>query len=289
MNQDPATIPALKLGLLTDLGRFPLSWAFLFSASRRLCWVEQEFRRSPWCRGQHGPPRRRSQGRAPQRGSLKKARGTAPGSCALPVGALKGRPPLAVTIQLGRSCLLDLLAQILRRSVVTGLALARASLTPRLAQASASQSLPSQLNRYGLGMSSRIMVGSALSGLGWVVGGTNPGRCPGLAWAAPLALPAHARHRTCRVPGFEGKRVRFHRSRRMEPMERRRLRRRLPATGLQTAAYCPSCRPRALTRRPSLPISSCPKHLPAHRGVAFGPAPRRASPLTSHPFPHAPL
>jgi hypothetical protein len=42
--------------------------------------------------------------------------------------------------------LLDLLAQILRRSLVTGLELARASLTPRLAQASAWQSLPSQLN-----------------------------------------------------------------------------------------------------------------------------------------------
>ena len=57
---------------------------------------------------------------------------------------------LAGTMQLDRSCLLDLLAQILRRSLVTGLELARASLTPRLAQASASQSLPSQLNRSGL-------------------------------------------------------------------------------------------------------------------------------------------
>jgi len=45
--------------------------------------------------------------------------------------------------------LLDLLAQILRRSLVTGLVPARASLTPRLAKASASQSLPSQLNRLG--------------------------------------------------------------------------------------------------------------------------------------------
>ncbi len=58
---------------------------------------------------------------------------------------------LPVTIQLDRSCLLDLLAQILRRSLVTGLVPARASLTPRLAQASASQSLPSQLNRPGSG------------------------------------------------------------------------------------------------------------------------------------------
>ena len=56
---------------------------------------------------------------------------------------------LAGTIQLGRSCLLDLLQQILRRSLVTGLALARASLTPRLAKESAAQSLPSQLNRPG--------------------------------------------------------------------------------------------------------------------------------------------
>jgi len=45
--------------------------------------------------------------------------------------------------------LLDLLPQIVRRSLVTGLELARASLTPRLAAASASQSLPSQLNRSG--------------------------------------------------------------------------------------------------------------------------------------------
>ena len=57
------------------------------------------------------------------------------------------RDGLAGAIQLGRSCLLDLLLQILRRSLVTGLASARASLTPRLAEASASQSLPSQLNR----------------------------------------------------------------------------------------------------------------------------------------------
>jgi hypothetical protein len=61
------------------------------------------------------------------------------------------RLALAGTTQLGRSCLLDLLPQILRRSLVTGLELARASLTPRLAEASASQSLPSQLNRPGLG------------------------------------------------------------------------------------------------------------------------------------------
>jgi len=285
MNQDPAAIRPLKLGPLTDLERFPTSWGFHFSVSRRFRGLEQGNHRSPWCRGQHGPPPHRSRGRAPQRGSLKKARGTAPGSCALPVRALKGRPPLTVTIQLDRSCLLDLLAQILRRSLVTGLVLARASFTPRLAQASASQSLPSQLNRYGLGMSSRTMVGSALSGLGWVMGGANPGRRPGLAWAAPLALPGHARHRMCRVPEFEGKRAPCHVSRGMEPMGRRRLR----ATGLQTAAFPPSCRPSALTRRRSLPVSSCPGHLPAHRGVAFGPTPRRASPLTAHPSQHAPL
>ena len=53
------------------------------------------------------------------------------------------------TIQLDRSCLLDLLAQIARRSLVTGVVLARASLTPRIAEASASQSLPSHLHRSG--------------------------------------------------------------------------------------------------------------------------------------------
>jgi len=45
--------------------------------------------------------------------------------------------------------LLDLLSQELRPSLVTGLELARASLTPRLAEAAASQSLPSELNRSG--------------------------------------------------------------------------------------------------------------------------------------------
>ena len=54
---------------------------------------------------------------------------------------------LAGTIQLGRSCWLDLLAQILRRSLVTGLVPARASLTPRIAQASASPSRPSPRDR----------------------------------------------------------------------------------------------------------------------------------------------
>ena len=57
---------------------------------------------------------------------------------------------LAGTIRLGRSCLLDLLAQFLRRSLVIP-PLRDASLTPRLAQASASQSLPPQRNRSGLG------------------------------------------------------------------------------------------------------------------------------------------
>jgi hypothetical protein len=45
----------------------------------------------------------------------------------------------------------ELLPQILRRSLVTGLVLARASLTPRLAEASASPSLPSRVNRHGQG------------------------------------------------------------------------------------------------------------------------------------------
>ncbi len=45
-------------------------------------------------------------------------------------------------MQFDRSCLLDLLAQIPRRSLVSVLDLACASLTPRLAQASVSQPLP---------------------------------------------------------------------------------------------------------------------------------------------------
>jgi hypothetical protein len=53
--------------------------------------------------------------------------------------------------------LLDLLPQLLRRSLVTGLAPARASLTPRLAEASASQSLPSQLNRPGYAELCRLL------------------------------------------------------------------------------------------------------------------------------------
>ena len=58
-------------------------------------------------------------------------------------------PVFARPIQLGRSCLLDLLSQELRPSLVTGLALARASLTPRPQEPSASPSLPSQLNGPG--------------------------------------------------------------------------------------------------------------------------------------------
>jgi hypothetical protein len=56
---------------------------------------------------------------------------------------------LAGTIQLDRSCWLDLLPQILRPLLVTGLVLARASLTPRLAKEAAAQSLPSHLNGSG--------------------------------------------------------------------------------------------------------------------------------------------
>jgi len=66
-----------------------------------------------------------------------------------------GTSTLAGTIQLDRSCLLDLLLQIPRRSLVTGRKLARASLAPRLAEASASQSLPPQLNRSCLANRSR--------------------------------------------------------------------------------------------------------------------------------------
>ena len=65
-----------------------------------------------------------------------------------------GCPPafrdcLAGTIQLGRSCWLDLLPQILRPSLDKGLVLARASLVPRLAEASAPPSLSSQRHRPG--------------------------------------------------------------------------------------------------------------------------------------------
>jgi len=65
----------------------------------------------------------------------------------LSVSAGHPAPTQAGTIQLDRSCLLDLLAQILLRLLVTVLVLARASLTPRLAKESAAQSLLSQLNR----------------------------------------------------------------------------------------------------------------------------------------------
>ena len=60
--------------------------------------------------------------------------------------------------------MLDLLPQILRRSLVTGLELARASLTPRLAEASASQSLPSQRRRYGLATVSIAIAAAAWAG-----------------------------------------------------------------------------------------------------------------------------
>ena len=63
------------------------------------------------------------------------------------------RPGLAGTMQLDRSCLLDLLSQELRPSLVTGLVLARASLTPRLAEESAAPSLPSQRHRSGSALS----------------------------------------------------------------------------------------------------------------------------------------
>lgn len=52
-------------------------------------------------------------------------------------------------MQLGRSCLLDLLLQEFRPSLLTGLDPARASLTTRLVEESAEQLLPSQLNRSG--------------------------------------------------------------------------------------------------------------------------------------------
>ena len=57
------------------------------------------------------------------------------------------RITLAGTTRWDRSCWLDLLPQLLRWSLVTGLGPARVSLTPRFAEASASQSLPSEVNR----------------------------------------------------------------------------------------------------------------------------------------------
>jgi len=86
-------------------------------------------------------------------------------------------------MQLDRSCLLDLLAQILRRSLVTGLVPARASLTPRLAQASASQSLPSQLNRPGLESSS-----TAVLGMKRVPGGGSVASCMARRVGKPAPL-----------------------------------------------------------------------------------------------------
>ena len=56
---------------------------------------------------------------------------------------------LAVTLQLARSCLLDLFVQGLRRSALTDPWRICSRLTPRLAQKSASQPLPSQLQGYG--------------------------------------------------------------------------------------------------------------------------------------------
>ena len=57
----------------------------------------------------------------------------------------------ARTIPLDRSCWLRFLPQEHRCSLVTGLESARASLSPRLAKASATPSLSSQLNRSGSG------------------------------------------------------------------------------------------------------------------------------------------
>jgi len=54
-----------------------------------------------------------------------------------------------VTKQGDRSCLLDLLPQELRPSLVTGLELARTSITPGLAEASAAPRRPSQPHRAG--------------------------------------------------------------------------------------------------------------------------------------------
>ena len=69
------------------------------------------------------------------------------------------RITLAGTTRWDRSCWLDLLPQLLRWSLVTGLGPARVSLTPRFAEASASQSLPSQVNRPASGASAvRTMV-----------------------------------------------------------------------------------------------------------------------------------
>ena len=91
----------------------------------------------------------------------------------VPLGALAG------ATQWDRSCSLDLLPQIPRSSVVTGMVLARASLTPRLAEASASQSLPSQWHRPGPGSFRTSWAASNPSGL-----------------FLPTCLPDDWRHRT---------------------------------------------------------------------------------------------
>ena len=62
----------------------------------------------------------------------------------------------AGTMQSDRSCLLDLFTQELRRSSLTDPRGICARLTPRLAQKSASQSLPSQLHRSGPGEGGRV-------------------------------------------------------------------------------------------------------------------------------------
>ena len=72
---------------------------------------------------------------------------------AMPAQLLPWTPnghPKAVTMQLDRSCLLDLFAQGLRRSALTDPWRICSRLTPRLAQKSASQPLPSQLHGCGL-------------------------------------------------------------------------------------------------------------------------------------------
>ena len=80
-------------------------------------------------------------------------RGSMPRSSLLNRTRWKG---VAVTRQLARWCWLDLFAQGLRRSALTDPGRICARLTPRLAQKSASQPLPSQLHSYGSGARSTL-------------------------------------------------------------------------------------------------------------------------------------
>ena len=104
----------------------------------------------------------------------------------------QGPTDLAVTIQLGRSCLLDLFAQGFRRSALTDHWRICSRLTPCRAQKSTSQSVPSQRNGHGLGANGQKATGvQVFRGLrvecpwrGW-----SELTCSGGAGVAPLRFP----------------------------------------------------------------------------------------------------